>query len=75
MTNSDPPEITPGLPEPADRQLSEIVVKYRALCTAQERYLSLRREVAKAFAELSPAQQQAYVRACERIDNEARETR
>lgn len=53
-----------------DPQLSEIIVKFRALVTAQERYKQLTREVAELFVALSPEQQDAYVAAVERIDNE-----
>jgi hypothetical protein len=58
-----------------DPQLSDIVVKYRAQVTAWQHYQQLRREIAVLFSGLSPDQQQAYIAACERIDNEERESR
>ena len=66
-----------GHPEPsrgADPQLSEIVVKYRALGEALRTCRQLQFEVARLFAGLSrEQQQQAYIAACERIENEERE--
>ena len=50
--------------------LSDIVNKYRALITAQENYKRLQQEIAHLFLLLSPEQQQSYIAACERIDNE-----
>jgi hypothetical protein len=55
-----------------DPQLSEIIVKYRALITAQRHYDQLRRETAVLFGGLDEGQKAAYMTACERIDNEDR---
>jgi hypothetical protein len=53
-----------------DPQLSEILVRYRALITAQERHEALRHEVAVLFTALDTGQKDAYIAAIERIDGE-----
>jgi hypothetical protein len=58
--------------EAADPALSEIIVKYRALITAERHYRQLNREVAVLFITLDERQKAAYIAATERIDNEDR---
>jgi hypothetical protein len=53
-----------------DPQLSEIVVKYRALIDAQARYKALQHEIAVLFNALDGPQKDAYIAAVERIDEE-----
>jgi hypothetical protein len=53
--------------------LSRMIAKYRELIKAQADYARLMRETAEGFTELSQNAQGAYIRACERIDNERRQ--
>jgi hypothetical protein len=53
-----------------DKQLSDMLVKYRALLTAEQNYIRLRREVAEGFVALTENQKNSYLLAVERIDNE-----
>jgi hypothetical protein len=57
----------------ADPQLTEIVGKYRALCTAMQRFDQLRREVAALYVGLSEDQKRTYGEVVERIEIEDRE--
>jgi hypothetical protein len=63
----------PETPARTDPQLSEIVVKYRALGAALSSCRQLQHEVAVLFAGLNREQQQAYIAAVERIEDEKRE--